>query len=74
MLIVRTNDGCNIPTSVRTRRPFTVPEILSIVHVTADGEDLEYVKEHFSVPIPIPLHRDSVTWFGDHARFIVGNL
>lgn len=74
MLIVRTTDGSNIPMTARYKRVLSVPEIVSIVHVTADGEDLDYIRTHFSVPLPLPLSRDSVTWFGDHARFIVANL
>lgn len=51
-----------------------IHDILSnIVSVQADGDELEHVRDTIS---GIPDRKDArvVSWFGDHARFIAGNL
>lgn len=59
-----------------------MPELSTITHIQADGDELEYIKELFrlemtGVPhytIPMPLDRSLVTWYGDFARTIIANL
>jgi len=50
-----------------------IPQIASITtKVEADGDELMYILEHFKY---LP-HTDEVIqrWYGDIAKFIVGNL
>lgn len=76
MLILRTLDGVNMSWSAR--RPhklvLSVPMLLGVVHVTADAEELEYILAHFTGLPAVKDAQGSVTWFGDHARFIAANL
>ena len=77
MLIVRTLDGVNMSWTARKRGRLvlSVPVMLGVVHVTADGEELDYIRAHFSgLPGVNGAEPESMTWFGDHARFIAANL
>lgn len=46
--------------------------VAGVTEVQADGDELEYIKLHFT-NIPMADKR-VVCWYGDHAKFIVGNL
>ena len=41
--------------------------------VQADGDELDYIKETM---LHLPMRRDKsvVSWYGDHAKFIIANL
>ena len=41
--------------------------------VQADGDELEYIMKNFA-GIPTCVNNRVVSWYGDHAKFIVGNL
>lgn len=57
------------------------PEVVHAIHgmatgvnnVQADGEELEYITQKFS-NIPNFEQRPQLRWYGDYAKFIVGNL
>lgn len=44
-----------------------------VAAVVADGDELEYIIKNFA-GIPTCVHNRVVSWYGDHAKFIVGNL
>lgn len=52
--------------------PVGYDKIDSVVEVQADGDELSYIIRRFT-NLPYPVTR-SARWFGDMAKFIVGNL
>ena len=45
----------------------------NIVSVRADGAELDYL-EHYYPSLPFMVGNKVQRWYGDHAKFIVGNL
>ena len=46
-----------------------------VVAVQADGDELEFVLSNFgNLPRTLPVDRRVMRWYGDHAKFIAGNL
>jgi hypothetical protein len=74
MLIVRMDDGSNFGWHVGRCRPnFSVPQLLSVRYVMADMDELDHLRAIFP-SLPTRADRDSMIWFGDHAKFILANL
>lgn len=47
-------------------------DVIKVVMVQADGDELGHIESEFS---GLPMGKGRVIrWFGDHARFIMGNL
>ena len=69
--------GCeNEPEAVRWHVGETRPEIPAnwITDISADGDELEYILSRFrNIPLASS-SRITVSWFGDHAKFIFANL
>ncbi len=51
----------------------TSRELEAVVAVTADGHELEYIKQNFT-NIPMVANRTIVVWTGNLAQFISWNL
>jgi hypothetical protein len=47
--------------------------VSDVAEVGADGHELEYITAKF-VNLPVRSGKRLVTWYGDMAKFIVGNL
>ena len=43
-----------------------------VISIKATEEELHFIIANFNVPFA--LHKDIVNWYGDTAKFIVGNL
>jgi hypothetical protein len=48
-------------------------DVNEVTKVSADGHELEYITAKF-VNLPVRSDKRLVTWYGDMAKFIVGNL
>ena len=63
--------------AVATRLPARNPDLpwpFRKVHsVHADGDELTFIASNFT-HLPWRYNARSITWFGDHAEFIVNNL
>lgn len=46
----------------------------NVMFIRADGDELEHVLDKFGVAALCPKDCMVVKWFGDTARFIIGNL
>ncbi len=75
MLVMRTIDGLNFQWNVGRARPaLSVPQLLSVLYVSAEGEEYKHIRENFHGTLPFKRNAVAAIWFGEHARFIVGNL
>ena len=54
-------------------RPLAIEDVILVVEVQADGDELAYIKRNFE-NLPMRVNKPEVTWYGDDARFIVGNI
>lgn len=48
--------------------------IEDVVMVQADGDELDYIIDKFGIAAMRPKNSNVVKWYGDIAKFIVGNL
>lgn len=48
-------------------------DISEVIEVQADGDELQYIQTHMPT-LPHANHIRVVNWYGDHAKFIAGNL
>lgn len=72
-LFVTFSNGTDREYHVGVSVRFPDREVLSIVSVTADGDELEWIKEQFGNTIPTYKGR-VVSWYGDIARCIASSL
>ena len=45
-----------------------------VVMIQADGDELDYIIDKFGIAAMRPKGSNVVKWYGDIARFIIGNL
>ncbi len=58
---------------VGQKNPVEYLDVPKVTEVQADGHELEYIYENFT-DLPHLSNGRVVRWFGDHARFIAGNI
>ena len=54
----------------------TLNSNISINHISSIvvyGEELNFIREHFRLPIDVP-NSKCIKWRGDHAKFIIENF
>lgn len=74
MLCIYTDDSWNQHSSewhVGEEKPKA--EAQFVTSVQADGDELHHILMEFQ-NLPQSTHKKVVSWYGDHAKFIVGNL
>ena len=72
------NKGCGFTAAWRVgmKVPVLPSTVKAVTEVEASGEELHYILTRFT-GLPHCYRKapaESIRWYGDHARFIVGNL
>lgn len=82
MLYVELKDNAHISWHIGEKPPKEILESSSIFTITvddvvmiqADNDELDYIIDKFGVAAMRPKNSNVVKWYGDIAKFIVGNL
>jgi hypothetical protein len=82
MMHIVVGNGLSIPSvvyewNVGEESPFKTnhDQAQFVTHVQADGDELMHVAIRFmNLPFTVNTTNSVVRWYGDHAKFIAGNL
>ena len=73
MLYIRLENGQQIKWNVGTETPTSYAD--EVYELQADGDELDYISDKFGlIAAPRPKGQQVVRYYGDQARFILGNL
>jgi hypothetical protein len=76
MLVIKSFGGQDVRKWTLTDQNLPIPDwspITGVSEILADGEERDYIVEHFSVSTVTPCP-DQCKWFDSEARFIVANI
>lgn len=72
MLYIRLENGEQIRWHVGTETPTAYAD--EVRELQADGDELDYISDKFGIAALVPKGQKVVRYYGDQARFILGNL
>jgi hypothetical protein len=74
MLYIDLKGGACKNWHVGTGAPRDIVHPDNVTSIMADGDELSHIGHKFGVSAPIPAGCSVVRWYGETAKFIVGNL